>query len=108
VTVTDNLPAGVTLDAAVTCAAIGNASCGTVVGSSGQSGFGATAARIAAGAGNALALSARVHFAASLVDDPLVNAASATDQASGASGSAVDSDARSAQVSLAVTKSDGS
>jgi len=108
VTVSDALPNGVTLDAAATCVASGDAGCGTLVGSAGQASFGATDAHVAAGAGNLLTYTARVRFAAGLVDDPLINTAVATDLASGASGSGSDSDARVAQVGLSVTKSDGS
>ncbi len=49
-----------------------------------------------------------VVFASSLADDPLINAATAFDIPSGASGSASDSDARTAQADLNVSKTDGS
>ena len=108
VTVGDSLPTGVTLTGNVTCLANGSASCGTVTGLTGQTSLGATGARIAAGAGNSLVFSAPVAFAAAMTTDPLDNTATATDLLSGAMGSGTDSDARSPQVSLAVTKSDGS
>ena len=108
VSVTDSLPAGVTLAANVACVAAGAASCGTVTGSTGQTSLGTTGAAIAAGAGNTLTFTVPVAFASSLVDDPLVNAVGVTDAASGASGSATDSDARAAVASLAVAKTDGS
>jgi uncharacterized repeat protein (TIGR01451 family) len=108
VTVVDALPAGVTLAGSVVCTPSGAAACGTVAGSVGEPAFGTTGATIAAGAANSLAFSAPVAFAASLAADPLVNTASAVDGASGASGSASDSDARSASVTLAVAKTDGS
>ncbi len=108
VTVNDPLPAGVTLTAPATCAPTGIATCGTVAGGAGQATFGVTGAGIGAGAGNALVLTAPVAFAPTLVDDPLVNTATATDLASGATGSGADSDTRSPVVGIAVTKSDGS
>ena len=108
VTVSDALPAGVTLTAAATCVPSGSASCGTVTGAAAGTSFGATGAQIAAGTGNSLAFTAPVAFAASMTVDPLVNTATATDVLSGATGSGVDSDARSAQVTLALTKTDNS
>ncbi len=108
VTVNDVLPTGVTLTGTVTCTANGAAACGTVTGTSGQGSFGATLAAIAAGPGNSLVFSVPVAFAANLVDDPLVNTATATDVPSGATASGSDSNARSAVASLAVTKTDGS
>jgi uncharacterized repeat protein (TIGR01451 family) len=108
VTVSDALPAGVTLTANASCVANGSASCGTVTGTTGQTSFGATGASIAAGAGNSLVFTVPVAFAATLTTDPLDNTATATDLLSGATGSGTDSDTRSPQVSLAVTKTDGS
>ena len=108
VTVSDALPPGVTLTANATCVANGGASCGTVTGLTGQTSLGATGAQIAAGAGNSLVFTAPVAFAAAMTTDPLDNTATATDLLSGATGSGTDSDARSPQVSLAVTKTDGS
>ena len=108
VNVTDALPAGVTLAAAATCAPTGIATCGTVTGGAGQASFGATGATIAAGGGNALVFTVPVAFAAGMTTDPLVNVATATDVPSGAAGSGSDSDARAAQVTLAVSKTDGS
>jgi uncharacterized repeat protein (TIGR01451 family) len=108
VTVSDALPAGVTLTANASCVASGSASCGTVTGLAGQTSFGATGAQIAAGAGNSLVFTAPVAFAAGMTTDPLDNTATATDLLSGATGSGTDSDARSPQVSLSVTKTDSS
>ena len=108
VTVNDPLPSGVTLTGTVTCAANGVATCGTVSGTSGQTAFGATGAGIGAGAGNALVFTAPVAYAANLTDNPLVNTATATDLASGATASGSDSDARAAQAGLAIAKSDNS
>jgi len=108
VTVNDPLPTGVTLTATATCVANGIATCGTVTGSIGQGTFGVTGAGIGAGAGNSLVLTAPVAFAASLTDDPLVNTATATDIASGATGSGSDSNVRAAVLALAVAKTDGS
>ncbi len=108
VTVNDVLPAGVTLTGTVTCSSNGVALCGTVTGSAGQVAFGATLAAIAAGAGNSLVFMVPVAFAANLVDDPLVNTATATDVPSGATASGSDSNTRSAVAALAVTKTDGS
>jgi uncharacterized repeat protein (TIGR01451 family) len=107
VTVSDPLPAGVTLTGNASCVAVGAASCGTVTGFTSQSAFGTTGATIAAGAGNSLVFTAPVAFAASLATNPLDNTATANDLASGASGSATDSDTRSAQADLAITKNDG-
>ena len=107
VTLTDPLPAGVTLTANATCVASGTATCGTVTGTTGQTSFGTTGATIAAGAGNSLTYTAPVSFAAGLLTNPLVNTATATDPSSApATGS--DSDARAAVAALAVTKTDGS
>src|SRR5256884_1488160 len=107
VAVSDTLQPGVTLTANVTCAAIGSAGCGTVTGLAGQTSFGATAAHIAAGPGNSLVFTAPVAFSTAMTADPLANTATATDLLSGATGSGTDSDARSPQVSLAVSKTDG-
>ena len=79
-----------------------------MTGLTGQTSLGATGAQIAAGAGNSLVFTAPVAFAAAMTTDPLDNTATATDLLSGATGSGTDSDARSPQVSLAVTKTDGS
>src|SRR5439155_1267106 len=108
VTVSDALPAGVTLTAGATCVANGSASCGTVTGLVGQTSFGTTGAEIAAGTGNSLVFSAPVAFAGGMTIDPLINTATATDVLSGGNGSGSDSDARSPQVSLSATKTDGS
>jgi uncharacterized repeat protein (TIGR01451 family) len=108
VMISDPLPAGVTLTASATCVAVGTANCGTVTGTSGQSSFGATGASIAAGPGNSLVFTAPVAFAASLATDPLDNTATATDVLSGATGQGTDRNQRAAQVTLAMTKDDGS
>ena len=108
VTVTDPLPAGVTLTANATCVANGTSSCGTVTGTTGQASFGATFARVNTGAGNAISFNVPVAFAAGMTTNPLVNIATATDQASGASANGSDSDALVAASGLAVTKTDGS
>ncbi len=108
VTVADSLPAGVTLSANATCAANGTSSCGSVTGTAGQVSFGATSARVDAGAGNTLVFTAPVGFAAALTTSPLINTASATDLATGITANGSDSDVLSANVSLAVTKTDGS
>lgn len=108
VTLTDALPAGVTLTGTVTCATAGGSDCGTVVGGTGGSILGTTTAVIVPGAPNALVFTVPVAFAADLATDPLVNTATATDGPSGATGSGSDSNRRTAQVSLAVTKTDNS
>src|SRR2546430_3227615 len=51
VTVSDALPAGVTLTATATCVANGSASCGTVTGLTGQASFGTTGASTPPGPG---------------------------------------------------------
>jgi uncharacterized repeat protein (TIGR01451 family) len=107
VTVSDPLPAGVTLNANATCVASGASNCGTVTGTTGQTSFGTTGATVVAGAGNQLTFTVPVAFAPAMSTNPLVNTATATDPASPpATGS--DSDALSAQVSLNVVKTDGS
>ena len=108
VSVADTLPAGVTLTANVTCAPGGGASCGTVTGTIGQTSFSATGATINAGGTGSLVFTVPVAFASNLLDDPLINAATANDLASGATGSSSDSDVRAAQADLIVTKTDGS
>jgi uncharacterized repeat protein (TIGR01451 family) len=108
VTLTDPLPVGVTLSGSATCVASGGASCGAVTGTTGQASFGTTGATVAAGGANKLTFSAPVAFAAGLPNDPLINTANALDVPSGSTGSDSDSDVRSAQVTLAVTKSDAS
>ncbi len=108
VTLTDALPAGVTLTATVTCAASGSSTCGTVTGAAGETSLGTTGAVVAPGAGNALVFTAPVAFAADLATDPLVNSATATDGPSGATGTGTDSNGRAPRVSLAVVKTDNS
>ncbi len=108
VTLTDSLPSGVTLSANATCVPTGTANCGAVTGTTGGAAMGTTGASIAAGAANALTFTVPVSFASSLVTDPLVNNATATDTVTGATASGSDSDTRAAQVTLAVVKSDGS
>ncbi len=106
-TLSDPLPAGVTLSANATCVATGSASCGTVTGTTGQTSFGATGASIAAGAGNSLTFTTPVAFASSLVVDPLANTVTVTDPASATPASATDSDTLAAQADLAISKTDG-
>ena len=108
VNVSDALPAGVTLGANANCVANGSSLCGTVTGTTGQTSFGATAARIDAGGANSLVFTVPVAFASGLTTDPLVNSASATDLASGNTANGSDSDVLSSNVTLAVTKTDGS
>ena len=108
VSVTDTFPAGLTLTAGVTCVANGAAACGTVVGAIGQTGFSATGAQVGAGSGDSLVYMVPVAFAAGMVANPLINTVTATDVATGATISGTDSDTLAAQVSLAVTKTDGS
>jgi uncharacterized repeat protein (TIGR01451 family) len=108
VTVADALPAGVSLTAPVGCAAVGSASCGTVTGAAGGTSLGTTGATIVAGGGNALVFTAPVAFSSALAVDPLVNTATATDVATGATASGSDSDSRTLSVALAVSKTDGS
>ena len=108
VTVTDPLPPGLTLTANVVCVASGSSSCGTVTGTTGQTSFGATAARIDAGAGNALVFTVPVAFAPGMSANPLINTATAIDLGSGASASGSDSDTLLPAVGLLVSKTDGS
>ncbi len=108
VTVTDALPTGVVLTAAASCAPTGVATCGTVTGSIGASAFGTTGATLGAGTGDSLVFTVPVSFAPSLTTSPLVNSATATDVPTGATASGSDSNTLAAQVTLAVTKTDGS
>jgi len=108
VTLTDTLPAGVTLTGTVTCTPSGTSTCGTVTGAAGETSLGAADAVVVPGAGNAIVFSAPVAFAADLATDPLVNAATATDGPSGATGTGTDSNGRAANVTLAVGKTDNS
>jgi uncharacterized repeat protein (TIGR01451 family) len=107
-TVTDTLPAGLTLTANASCVANGAATCGTVTGANGTTSWGTTAATLAAGAGNSLVFTAPVAFAPAMTTNPLVNTVNVTDVATGGTGTASDSDTFASQVSLAVTKTDGS
>ncbi len=107
ITVADALPTGVTLSGTVTCAVTGSANCGAVTGIAPQTSFATTGARINAGAGNMLTFTVPVAFAANLADNPLVNTVTANDLASGATGTATDSDTLAAQADLVVTKTDG-
>ena len=79
VTITDNLPSGVTLTANVTCAATGAATCGSISGAAGGSSFTATGATILAGAGNRLVYSLPVRFASNLAASQITNTATARD-----------------------------
>jgi uncharacterized repeat protein (TIGR01451 family) len=86
--VTDNLPPGVTLTAAATCVAVGVANCGSIVSAVGGTTFSATGATIAVGIGTRLVYSLPVRFAANLTAPQITNVAAATDAAAGtASGS---------------------
>ncbi|HVO89925.1 MAG TPA: DUF11 domain-containing protein [Casimicrobiaceae bacterium] len=107
VNVSDPLPAGVTLAGNVTCVANGTSHCGTVSGSTGQSNFAATAARVGAGGGNAIVFTVPVAFSALMTTNPLVNTATAIDTVSGSTGAGSDTDPRAADVTLVVTKDDG-
>ena len=108
VTVADPFPAGMTLSANATCVANGTSSCGSVTGTTGQSAFGTTGARVNAGAGNALVFTIPVALSPSMTTNPLINTVTASDIPSGTSSSAVHSDVLAANVALAVTKTDGS
>ena len=78
VSVTDNLPAGMTIAGAPSCAATGSATCGTLSGVVGGTSFAATGATIAAGAGNRLVYSLPVSYAAGLTASQITNTATAT------------------------------
>ena len=106
-TVSDPLPAGVTLSANATCVAAGTANCGTVTGTTGQTSFGTTGATVGAGAGNSLTFTVPVAFASGLITNPLINTVTVTDPTSPPA-SASDSDARAAVAALVVSKTDGS
>ena len=82
-----------------------------MTGTTGQTSFGTTSASIGAGAANKLVFTVPVAFSASMVADPIINSATATDLASSGPGSTAtgtDTDSRSATVSLNVVKTDGS
>jgi uncharacterized repeat protein (TIGR01451 family) len=107
VALADTLPAGVVLAGAAACSAGGTSNCGTIDGAAGATSVSLAGARVAPGAGNGLSVIVPVRFAASLATDPLVHVASATDLATGASGSGSDSDARLPQALLSIAISDG-
>ncbi|UXI66362.1 DUF11 domain-containing protein [Tahibacter amnicola] len=108
VTVSDPLPAGITLTAAPTCVAAGSASCGTLSGTTGGSTFGATGASIAAGAGNSLTYSAPVQYASGMTTNPLVNTVTVTGPDNPSAVTATDSDTLLGVSGLTIAKSDGS
>jgi len=81
VTITDNLPSGVTLTANVTCAATGAATCGSISGGAGGTSFTATGATILGGAGNRLVYSLPVRFESNLAASQVTNIATASDPA---------------------------
>jgi uncharacterized repeat protein (TIGR01451 family) len=83
-TVSDNLPSGITLTANATCAAAGVATCGSISSAPGGTTFSATGATIAAGTGNRLVYSLPVRFAANLSAQQITNVATATDPTAGA------------------------
>src|SRR4029453_15278087 len=91
-----------------TCLAGGTSSCGAVTGTTGQTSFGTTSARVNAGAANAIVFTVPVAFAAGMTTSPLINMATATDIPTGITASGSDSDVLSTNVSLTVTKTDGS
>lgn len=103
----DPLPAGVTLTGNATCVPAGTATCGVVTGSAGQASFGTTGATIAAGPGHALTFTAPVAFAPGMTANPLLNTVSAA-EGTQTPVLASDTDTLSAKTSLAVTKTDGS
>jgi uncharacterized repeat protein (TIGR01451 family) len=108
VSLADTLPAGVTLNGTVACAATGSAVCGNVSGVSGGSTASMSNGSIAAGAGNMLQISVPVAFGAGLTIDPLINTATATDPGDPNPENGSDSDVRKASSGLTVTKDDGS
>ena len=109
VTVTDPLPAGVTLAANATCVANGTSSCGTVTGTTGQTSFGATAARVDAGAGNSLVFTVPVAFRRGHDDEPADQHGDVRPTSRPESPrTARTATCSSASVALAVTKTDGS
>ena len=79
-----------------------------MTGTTGQTSFGATAARVDTGGANTLVFTVPVAFAAGMTTDPLVNTATATDATSGNTASGSDSDTLSPAVTLGVVKTDGS
>ncbi len=104
----DTLPPGVALAGAPTCTVAGSGTCGTVSGALGGSSFTVNGAALAPGAGNSLTFQLPVAFASSLTADPLANTVQVHDPSDPVTHFATDSDTRSANVSLAVAKSDGS
>ena len=106
VVVSDLLPTGVTLTAAPLCVAAGTADCGTVTGSAGEASFGTTGASIGTDGGDSITFTAPVAYSADMTANPLVNTATASDGVHRPV-SASDEDALSANVALAVTKTDG-
>lgn len=107
VSLSDTLPAGVTLSAAPSCVAAGTATCGSLTGASGGTAVGMSGGSINPGAGNTLTVQIPVAFAASMTANPLVNTATVTADGT-PQASASDSDTLQPLTSLAVVKSDGS
>ena len=108
VSVSDNLPAGVTLTGTPTCLPVGTASCGAITGVVGGSTFTVTGATLTAGPPNGLMYSLPVAFSPALAADPLVNSATATDPSDPVPAVGSDSNTRAGGVVLQLTKSDGS
>ena len=98
VSVTDNLPSGMTLTAAATCIATGSATCGSISGIAGGTSFTATGATIAAGAGNRLVYSLPVRFAAGLTAAQITNTATASAPAAASVATASHTDVLSSSV----------
>lgn len=108
VTLSDPLPAGVTMAGLPSCVASGSAACGTISGGAGAGLFAVSGAAVAAGPGNQLSYTIPVAFAPDLTADPLANSVTASDPADPTPDTASDVDARAASVALTLAKDDGS
>ena len=108
VTITDTFPVGLMLSADASCVPNGNADCGTVTGTLGQTSFGSTGAQLGAGAGDSLVFSAPVTFVSSMTAPTVANTATATDLVTSNTASDTDTDTLAPDVSLSVFKTDGS
>jgi uncharacterized repeat protein (TIGR01451 family) len=106
VTVSDLLPDGVTLKGpAPDCLSFGSAVCGTLA--STPSAVELSGGRIPAGIGNGFLITVPIQYASNLAVDPLINTATASDEASGGSHVNSDTDRRQPAVALSTLVDDG-
>jgi uncharacterized repeat protein (TIGR01451 family) len=104
ITVSDPLPAGVTLTNAPSCVVVGTGACGTITGATGGTVFSVSGASLAAGAANRLRYSVPVSFAPNLTADPLVNTVTVSDPSDPTPHTATDSNVRNPLADIGVVK----